>query len=181
MLPIKLKLVWGGFLLLLQHKSEEKKHTHTHQPQLDSCLALGPQPSFCEFVSPWPFALGEFSMDMHKGQFPYGPPSHYIHPSTKRISDECLYVIPSFDFPFVHNMFLLCSQRVPSRFPQCSPRVFPIAAHFNPICFAQSPPLLTYRGGPKGESFHLSIETSVLGSLHINFSCCHVLVKMQEQ
>jgi hypothetical protein len=32
--------------------------------------------------------------------------------------------------------------------------------------FAQSPPLLTYIGGPKGEALHLSIESSILGSLH---------------
>ncbi len=37
----------------------------------------------------------------------------------------------------------------------------------NPICFAQSPPFLTYIGGPKGEAlFHLPIESSILGSLH---------------
>jgi hypothetical protein len=52
--------------------------------------------------------------------------------------------------------FFLCSQHVPfkfpmdshqvlntfPRFPMCSPRVFRIAPCFNPICFAQSPPLL---------------------------------------
>jgi hypothetical protein len=40
--------------------------------------------------------------------------------------------------------------------PMCSPKVFPITPRFNPICFAQSPPLLTYIGGPKGvaPSFH---------------------------
>jgi hypothetical protein len=43
--------------------------------------------------------------------------------------------------------------------------VFPIAACFNLICFAQSPALLTYIGGPKGEALHLSIESSILGSL----------------
>jgi hypothetical protein len=48
----------------------------------------------------------------------------------------------------------------------CSPWVFPIAPCFNPICFAQSPPLLTYIGGPKGEALHLSIESSVFVSLH---------------
>jgi hypothetical protein len=62
-----------------------------------------------------------------------------------------------FHFSFVPNMF--------PRFPMCSPSVFPIAPHFNPTCFAQSPPLLTYIGGPKGEALHLSIESSVLGSL----------------
>ncbi len=30
------------------------------------------------------------------------------------------------------------------------PKVFPIAPGFNPICFAQSRPLLTYIGGPIG-------------------------------
>jgi hypothetical protein len=35
-----------------------------------------------------------------------------------------------------------------------------------PICFAQSPPLFTYIGGPKGEALHLSIESSIFGSLH---------------
>jgi hypothetical protein len=45
----------------------------------------------------------------------------------------------------------------------CSPRVFPIAPRFNPICFAQSPPLLTYIGGPKPEALHLSMESSILG------------------
>ncbi len=44
--------------------------------------------------------------------------------------------------------------------------VFPIAPCFNPICFAQSPPLLTYIGGPKGEALHLSIESSIFVSLH---------------
>jgi hypothetical protein len=47
----------------------------------------------------------------------------------------------------------------------CSPRVFPIAPRFNPICFAQSPPLLTYITGPKGEAIHHS-ESSILGSLN---------------
>ncbi len=50
-----------------------------------------------------------------------------------------------FHFPFVPNMF-----------PMCSPKVFPIAPHFIRVCFAQSPPLLTYLGGPKGEALHLS-------------------------
>ncbi len=78
--------------------------------------------------------------------------------------------------------FFICSQHVQFKFPIgshrvliifpmfaiCSPpRVFPIAPCFNLICFAQSPPLLTYVvGGPKGEALHLSIESSILGSLH---------------
>ncbi len=69
------------------------------------------------------------------------------------------------------HCFFLCSQHVPfkfpmgshqvlnvfSKFPMCSSRVFPIAPFFNPICFAQSPPLLTYIVWAKGEgtpSFH---------------------------
>ncbi len=73
--------------------------------------------------------------------------------------------------------FFLCSQHVPFKFPMgshqvpnmfqmCSSRVFLIAPRFNPIYFAQSPPLLTYVGGPKGEAVHLSMESSILGSLH---------------
>jgi hypothetical protein len=65
--------------------------------------------------------------------------------------------------------FFFFSHQVPNmfpRFPMCSPRVFPIAPRFNPICFAQSLPLLTYIGGAKGEPFHLSIESSILGKLH---------------
>jgi hypothetical protein len=64
---------------------------------------------------------------------------------------------------------LMCSHEVLNmfpRFPMCSPRVFSIAPRFNPICFAQSPPLLTYIGGPKGEALRLYIESSILGSLH---------------
>jgi hypothetical protein len=63
-------------------------------------------------------------------------------------------------------MFPSSSQWIPIRFPICSPRGFPIAPCFNPICFAQSPPLLTYIGGPKGEALHISIESSILESLH---------------
>jgi len=59
------------------------------------------------------------------------------------------------------------SQHVPFKFPICSlqvPNVFLIASCFDPICFAQSPPLLTYIGGPKGESLHLSIESASIVS-----------------
>jgi len=31
------------------------------------------------------------------------------------------------------------------------------------ICFAQSPPLLSYIGGPTREALHLSIESSTFG------------------
>jgi hypothetical protein len=71
-----------------------------------------------------------------------------------------------FHFSFVPNKFPSSSQWVPIRFPMCSPRVFPIAPRFNPICFAQSPPLLTYIGGPKGKALYLYIESSILGAFH---------------
>ncbi len=74
-----------------------------------------------------------------------------------------------FCFPLLRTCSLQVLIRFP-RFPMCSPRVFPITPCFNPICFAQSPPLLTYIGGPKGEALHLTIESSILGSLHrLNF------------
>ncbi len=73
--------------------------------------------------------------------------------------------------------FFLCSHKVPNGFPSrslmflkfsmCSPRVFPIAPRFNPICFAQRPRLLTYLGGPKGEVLHFSIESSISGGVSI--------------
>ncbi len=69
-------------------------------------------------------------------------------------------------FPF---KFLMGSHQVLNmfpRFPMCSPRVFPIAPCFKPICFAQSPSLLIYISGPKGDALHLSIESSILGRLH---------------
>jgi hypothetical protein len=78
-----------------------------------------------------------------------------------------------FHFLFVPDMFPLSSQWVIDmfpKFPMCSPKVFAITPHFNPICFAQSPPLLTYIGGPKGKALHLSIESSILGSLHSFFA-----------
>jgi hypothetical protein len=48
----------------------------------------------------------------------------------------------------------------------CSLRVFPIAPPFNSICFAQSPLIVTYIGGPNGEALYHSIESSILGSLN---------------
>jgi hypothetical protein len=59
------------------------------------------------------------------------------------------------------------------RFPMCSPRVFPIAPPFNLICFAQSPPLLTYIGGPKGEALHLSIKSFILGASIVSTFFCY--------
>jgi hypothetical protein len=40
------------------------------------------------------------------------------------------------------------------RFLMCSPKVLPITSHFHPTCFVQSPPLLTYIGGPRGEALY---------------------------
>jgi len=48
-------------------------------------------------------------------------------------------------------------------FPMRFPRVFPVEPRFNPICFAQSSPLLTYIAGPKGKAIFLSMESSALG------------------
>ncbi len=77
-----------------------------------------------------------------------------------------------FHFSFDPNMFPSSSHRVLNMFPRflmCFPRAFPIAPRFNPMCFAQSPPLLTYVGGPKGEALHLFLESSILGSFHSFF------------
>ncbi len=73
-----------------------------------------------------------------------------------------------FHFFFVPFMFLSSSLWIPNMFPKfqmCSPRVFLIASGFNPICFAQSPPHLTYIHEPKGKALHLAIESSILGEL----------------
>jgi hypothetical protein len=58
-----------------------------------------------------------------------------------------------FHFSFVPNMFLEVLNGSPSSAQMGSPRVFPIAPCFNPICFAQSPPLLTYIVASKGTPF----------------------------
>jgi hypothetical protein len=76
--------------------------------------------------------------------------------------------------------FFLSSQHVPFKFSSGSqyvpkvPNVFLIAPHFNPICFTQSLPLLTYIGGPKGETLHPSIVSCILGSLY-SFNCFFVM------
>jgi hypothetical protein len=75
-------------------------------------------------------------------------------------------------------MFLSSSQWVVRKFSICSwssqcvpQRCSQLAPHFNPICFAQSPPLLTYIAGPKGKISHLSIESSILSSFRsFNFA-----------
>jgi hypothetical protein len=45
--------------------------------------------------------------------------------------------------------------------------VFSIAPCFSPIHFAESPPLLTYICGPKGEALYLSIESFYFGGASI--------------
>jgi len=63
-------------------------------------------------------------------------------------------------------LFPMGSHQVLNMFPRFSmdsPRVFPIAPHFNPICFAQNPLLLTYIVGPKGKAIHLATESFILG------------------
>jgi hypothetical protein len=48
-----------------------------------------------------------------------------------------------------------------------------------PYLLPQSPPLLTYIGGPKGEALHLSMESSILGSLaSFNFFWGHGPIKL---
>jgi hypothetical protein len=70
-----------------------------------------------------------------------------------------------FHFSFVSNTFPSSSQRVPIRFPICSQgyQCVPTIDSLESIRFDQSPPLLTYIGGPKGEAIHLSLESSILG------------------
>jgi hypothetical protein len=46
------------------------------------------------------------------------------------------------------------------------------------LCFAQSPPLLTYIGGPKGEALHLSIESSILGASVVSTFFCDGPIKI---
>jgi hypothetical protein len=75
-----------------------------------------------------------------------------------------------FYFLLVPNMFASSSHQVLNMFfrlPICSPRVFPIAPRFHPICFAQSLPLLTYIHGPKEEALHLSIKFSKVSTFFL--------------
>jgi len=61
-------------------------------------------------------------------------------PQVFPLSFQC---VPNLFPRFVNKKFLCSLQvpNVPNVFPKgCSPRVFPIAPHFNPICLAQSPP-----------------------------------------
>jgi hypothetical protein len=58
-------------------------------------------------------------------------------------------------FLFILHLFPTCSFQVPNmfhRFSMCWARVCAIAPHFSPICFAQSPPLLTNKAGPREDA-----------------------------
>ncbi len=75
--------------------------------------------------------------------------------------------------------FFFCSQNVPPQVPNVFPKGVPNSTSFNRIHFAQSSPLLTYIGGPKGEALDLSIESFILGSLHsFNFFFCDGPIKL---
>jgi hypothetical protein len=64
-------------------------------------------------------------------------------------------------FFFIFPLFATCSLQVLDVFPMHSPRVFPIAPHFNP----QSPPPSHLYRWAKGGDIAISIESSILGSL----------------
>jgi hypothetical protein len=83
-------------------------------------------------------------------------------------------MVPINKYPLVYNGGIVqakkCSHQVLNmlfRFPMCSPRVFPIAPRFHPICFAQSPPVLTYIDGPKGQAPHLPTEFSKVSTFFL--------------
>jgi hypothetical protein len=74
---------------------------------------------------------------------------------------------------FIFPLFLTCSLQVSD--------VFPIGPGFNPISFAQSPPLFTYIAGPKGEALHLSIEPSIWGINIVSTFICDGPVKLVQK
>ncbi len=80
----------------------------------------------------------------------------------------CSKIVSNF-IPNKERFFSICSQHVSFKFPMGSQWIpqgcSQIIPHFNPICFAQSPPLLTNIGGPNGEALHLSIKYFILGGL----------------
>jgi hypothetical protein len=74
-----------------------------------------------------------------------------------------------FHFSFVLNMFLSSSQWSPIRFPKCtlcSQECSQWHLTLIPYVLPEVLPPLTYLGGPKGEALHLSMKSSILGSLH---------------
>jgi hypothetical protein len=71
-------------------------------------------------------------------------------------SSQC---IPQWCSQYVSQVPNVYPNDVPNMFPKflmCSSRVFPIVPPFNPMCFVQNPPLLTFIGGPKVVALHLS-------------------------
>ncbi len=111
-------------------------------------------------------------------------------------SSAVLYFLLSFGFGGRGGFFsfFLCSQHVPlkfsmdshqvpdmfPRFPMCSPMVFPTAPGFNhPICFAESPPLLTYIVGQRARYSIFPQNLLYLGSLHsFNFFFSYGPIKL---
>jgi hypothetical protein len=57
---------------------------------------------------------------------------------------------------------------IPTHSWTCSPRVFPIATYFYPICLIQSSLILTYIGDPKGSKIMIEHEVNQIIS-----SCEH--------
>jgi hypothetical protein len=132
--------------LVIRNKADDKDPLTTLASFLLSCLSLAlPHASLSTII----IYLVMISLELT-------PPSSFtchlfleflLYPHMLQPSTNCnLTMIPNNKYP----QFIM-------HFPLCSPRVFPIAPGFNPICFAQSPPLLTYIGGPKGEPEIFSI------------------------
>jgi len=90
-----------------------------------------------------------------------------------------------FLFSFVPNMFPSCFQWVPIRFPICSLVFQCVPQWCSQYHLALIPYvllkvlLLTYLCGPKGEAFHLSIESSILGEPpYFQLFFCHGPIKL---
>ncbi len=81
-----------------------------------------------------------------------------------------------FHFSFVPNMFPMgfLGSLGSGRFIICSPKVFPIAPCFNPVRFAQIPPLFTFC--PKSSPFYLLPK--VLPTFCPKSSTFHLLPKV---
>jgi hypothetical protein len=69
----------------------------------------------------------------------------------------CSLYVP-FKFPMGSHQVLDMFPKFPIVFPKDVPNSTSLQSH---ICFAQSPPLLTYIGGPKEDTLHLQIECSI--------------------
>jgi hypothetical protein len=94
---------------------------------------------------------------------------HFFHQNlfTKILRLLYFLKIPVFSlFQNVPFKLSVGSHQVSNLFPLCSPRVFLIAPGFNPICFAQSPPLLTHIVGPRGRHFIFPLKLLFWVSLY---------------